>query len=512
MKKLYALALASLLALPVVAQPLALAAPASHHAKEASKVSLKGVLQPGKSPIVSLRFVFRTGSAQDPPGKEGVAALTAAMITQGGSRTLSYEGFIDKMYPMATSFSAQVDKEMTVFEGETHRDNLEAYYALVSSQMLDPGWRESDFERLRDEALSYLKGDLGSNNDEELGKEVLYNFIYKGHPYGHNNHGRIESLQNLTLEDVKAFYRQHYLFSNLTLGVAGGYPVNFPAKVVADLRGRLAPGSEPPVGLPAPTPSVGRRLLVVQKDTRSTAISLGFPIRINRSSPDFPALWMASMWLGEHRSDNSHLYQRMRELRGLNYGDYAYVEYFPSGMFLTEPEPNQARQQQIFQIWIRPVEPLNAHFALRNAVFELDKMIHFGIPADEFEVTREYLIRYVDLLVKSQDTRLGYALDSRFYGIPEWAPYMREQLKALTRDKVNAVIRKYLTTEELRVVIVAPNGAELVKAIGGDAPSPIQYNASKPAEVLAEDKIIEKLPLKLPSDHIQMIRTDEALR
>ena len=48
------------------------------------------------------------------------------------------------------------------------------------------------------------------------------------------------------------------------------------------------------------------------------------------------------------------LYDRMREKRGLNYGDYAYIEYFPRGMFLMEPQPNLARHHQIFQVWIRP--------------------------------------------------------------------------------------------------------------------------------------------------------------
>ena len=59
----------------------------------------------------------------------------------------------------------------------------------------------------------------------------------------------------------------------------------------------------------------------------------------------------------------------MREKRGLNYGDYAYIEYFPLGMYLMEPPPNVARSQQIFQIWIRPVEPPTAKFALRLALY-----------------------------------------------------------------------------------------------------------------------------------------------
>src|SRR6185312_14063816 len=83
------------------------------------------VLQPNRSPLVTFRILFMTGAASDPKGKEGVAALTAAMLSQGGSRAMSYEQIVAAMYPMATSFGSQVDKEMTVFTGTTHQDNLD---------------------------------------------------------------------------------------------------------------------------------------------------------------------------------------------------------------------------------------------------------------------------------------------------------------------------------------------------------------------------------------------------
>ena len=89
---------------------------------------------------------------------------------------------------------------------------------------------------------------------------------------------------------------------------------------------------------------------------------------MRRGHPDFAALLVARTYFGQHRMSFGHLFQRMREVRGLNYGDYAYIEYFPRGMNLFEPEPNLARSSQIFQIWIRPVEPPTAVFALRLAL------------------------------------------------------------------------------------------------------------------------------------------------
>ncbi len=79
---------------------------------------------------------------------------------------------------MATGFGAQVDKEMTTFSGTTHVDNLDKYYGIISQMLLDPGFREDDFKRLKDDQLNFLKVSLREGNDEELGKERLYNNIY----------------------------------------------------------------------------------------------------------------------------------------------------------------------------------------------------------------------------------------------------------------------------------------------------------------------------------------------
>src|SRR5436190_7296425 len=200
------------------------------------------LLQPGMSPLVTFRILFTTGSAFDPPGKEGLAALTASMLAQGGTRSMGYDQIVQALYPMASSINAQVDKEMTVFSGTTHIENLDHYYALLRDMLLDPGFRAEDFKRLRDDAINFLKVSLRESNDEELGKEELYNIIYAGHPYGHHNTGKISSLEKLTLDDVRGFYRDYYKGTSLTIGLAGGYPKNFPDKVQADFA-KLPEGS-----------------------------------------------------------------------------------------------------------------------------------------------------------------------------------------------------------------------------------------------------------------------------
>ena len=97
---------------------------------------IANVLQPGTSPLISFRILVMTGSAYDPPGKEGLASLTAAMLAQGGSRSMTYDQIVEAMYPMATSVNWQADKEMTTFSGTTHVENLGRYYSLLPASAL----------------------------------------------------------------------------------------------------------------------------------------------------------------------------------------------------------------------------------------------------------------------------------------------------------------------------------------------------------------------------------------
>ncbi len=466
------------------------------------------VLLPNRSPLVTFRILFMTGAADDPAGKEGLAAMTAALVAGGGTRTLPYEKIQEAFYPMATSFNSQVDKEMTVFTGTIHADNLARYYALIRQMLLDPGFREDDFTRIKTNTINYLKVSLREGNDEELGKEQLYNNIYAGHPYGHHNLGGIGALERITLEDVRQFYRTHYTQANLMLGLAGGYPEMFPAQVKLDFT-KLPTGTPAPSNFFTPKLELGTHIDIIKRETRSTAISLGFPIDVTRADKDWPALAVVASYFGQHRSSNSYLYQRLREARGLNYGDYAYIEYFPGGMFRFQPEPNLARQQQIFQIWIRPVPPEQGHFVLRAALYEYDKLVRDGLSREAFEATREFLTKYSNILTATQDAQLGYALDSRYYKIGDFNSYMRDQLSRLTLEDVNAAIKKYLATNRMRIVVVTKDAEGLRDAILANKPSPMTYNSPKPQAILDEDKIIQVYPIDVRAEQVRITPVEQ---
>ncbi len=465
------------------------------------------------SPLVDVAFVFRAGAALDPPGKRGLAQLTAMMLTGGGSAQRSIDRINDARYPMAAGFDAQVDKEVVRLAGTVHRDKLAEWYALAAEQLLEPGWREEDFSRLKTQLVNAIVTDLVANNDEELGKEALYQFIYgPAHPYGTLNLGLVEDVQGLSLEDLRDFYVAHYSTARLTVGLAGGYPADFLGRLRRDLA-RL-PDGEPTLVEMAPVPRIdGHEALILEKNTLAHAVSFGFPISLKRGDPDWVPLWLATQWLGQHRSQNARLFDRIREQRGMNYGNYAYIEYFPRGMYLMQPDPNLYRQQQIFQVWLRPLTGNNeAHFATRVAIHELGQLIENGLTPEAFEATRDFLDKWVSQLVSAQPALLGYALDSDHYGITEFPAYVRAELARLTVEDVNRVLRAQLSTQHIKFVFVTPDGADLRRRLLGNEPSPMSYNSPKPEALLAEDAVIQVLPLDFREDSIRILSADSVFR
>ncbi|MGD0782308.1 MAG: pitrilysin family protein [Candidatus Aminicenantales bacterium] len=455
------------------------------------------------NPLVSVRILVKIGSANDPSDKEGLCRLTWSLLANGGSRTHTIDEITRAFYPLAAGLSLSMDKEMAVFSGTVHRDNLERYYGILRDMLLDPGFREDDFNRLKTDQLDFVDKSLVGTMDEALGQEILNLMMYDGHPYGHDEAGTAESAAGMALDEAKDFYHEHFVRGNIIIGLAGGYPADFPKRVEADFN-TLPAGFTPRIILPAPRKPKGLEFVLAEKQTRATAISLGFPVRLTKADKDFFALWIAGAHFGEHRQSLSRLYQKIREERGQNYGDYAYIEHFVQGRDKF-PAPNHSRQQQYFSIWIRPVNNANRHFVIRQALRELKKLVEEGISEERFELVRTYLLNYTKLYPQTLGERLGWQMESHYYGRDDFLAEARKALPKLSLADVNAAIRKYLDPDNVLVAVVTRDAEALKAALASNAPSPVRYaNPNMPKEVLDEDRIIQAYALDVKPEAVRI--------
>ncbi len=493
---------ASLVTLAVLLVGLTSCAPT----KEDSSV----LLPVADDPTISFTVWFKVGSQNDPAGKEGLAYLTGQMISEGSTTENSYDEILKKLYPLASGYGVNVDKEMTTVRGRTHRDNVDEYLTLYTDAFLKPKFDQDDLDRVKSDTLNFLKNQLRYASDEELGKAALHQFIFEGTGYAHPPQGTVEGLASITLEDIKAFYNEFYTPDNAVVAVGGG----FDDATVAALESAVAQlpaGTPERASAPVSSPFEGRHVVLVSKPDADASISLGFPIDLQRGERDFYALWIANSWLGEHRNSSSHLYQVIREKRGMNYGDYSYIEVFPNGGFRQMPPTNVGRRQQIFEIWIRTLPNEDALFALRAALRELDLLVTNGMTEEDFELTREFLKKYSLHFAETTSARLGYAVDDRFYGIDGEGHLekFRAIMDEITLEEVNAAIKKYLQLDNIKIAIVTGDAGNLSEMLASDAPSPKKYPSEKPAEILDEDKEIEVFPLRVSADNVTIVPVEE---
>jgi zinc protease len=456
-------------------------------------------LPPTQKPMVTIALRFTTGAVDDPQGKAGITALAARVMSEGGTESLDARSLLVALFPLATSVDARVDKELTTFSATVHRDNLDKLLPILLDVVVHPRWDPREFARLREAAVIDVEKRLRQGDDENLGKEALSELMYRGHPYARLTEGHVGELKAMTLDEVKAHAARVFSVDRLTVGVAGGYPAGLPERLASALATLPRKGAER-IAIPQQRPH-GPRFLLVEKQADATAISCGFPWQLSHADPDWPALSVARSAFGEHRQFNGRLMQRLREQRGLNYGDYAYIEYFEQqGGNAATAELGRARQQQDFTIWLRPVQNENRLFALRAALYELGRSLEaepFG--DEEVQQTKGFLDGYMLLFDQTDARKLGYALDGDFLGTTEFLRRWRAAVRDVSTAEVNAAWKKWIKPEAVECVLVGPGMNDVKRALLSDAETPMHYQKDaqgnvpeKPKDLLEQDRAVNR--------------------
>jgi len=463
-------------------------------------------------PVTTINLTFRVGAADDPADQAGVAYLTARMLREGGvkkwkdlpARTRTQ--MEDFLYPYAAHIDISAEREQTSVSVTTSAKDAMTIFRLVIQMLQFPAWDAREFARIKSEVSDELTKRLPREDQEDLGKFALDQAIYgKTHPYGHVLEGTVKSMKALKLEQVKAFYAKNFSSNRLIIGLDG--VVSEEVKTLAKDGFNFLPVSPTDkTEIPAATGVSGRRLTIVTGPFESTGVHLGQPLMFNRGSADFPPMYLASIAFGKHRSFVGRLMKTVREIRGLNYGTYSYVEDFPYGGRSLMPPTQVARSRQAFTVWGRPTPLPNGCFLLRQLLREVDSLTKDGLTSAEFELGQSHLVGSLPLAAASLERNMGEQIDNAFYGVTQ--PLVPQIEKLKLRD-VNAALKHHLTPNNLHIVVVTPDAEKFKEAIAKPR-CDIEYAAGieKSDDVKAEDEKIATYPLHIPPANIRVITSE----
>ncbi len=409
------------------------------------------VMPTRRLPLVDFRLVVRAGSVNDPRGKEGLASLTADLLTQGaGAR--SAQQIAEDIAFVGGTLNSSAGAEQVVLTCEVLRKDFAIGLELLRDVTLAPSFPAEEVGRKKDEALGAIvsqRDDPGTLANLELGP-----FLLGESPLAHPVIGYEKSVGALTRDDVTAFHARHFRPDQAMLAVVGDVD---PATVRAALEKAFgswkANGARPGDAYSAVPQARGRRVLIVKKpEVTQTQIRLAC-MGVPRNHPDYYPITVANTILGS--GFTSRLVNEIRVVQGLTYSISSRF-----GMF---------RNAGTFRI-----NTFTKNETLRKAIDETIKVVKgllgTGPSEEELAKAKRYLTGQFPLGLQAPDALATQLLDVEFYGLdPKYVETFNDRVNAVTMADCRRALKSYFCVDDLRILVVS-NPEMAKKALEGLGP------------------------------------------
>jgi zinc protease len=272
-------------------------------------------------PLVTLTLLIRRGAAVDPPGKEGLAALTLDMLDEGSGGRSAIE-MHEELGSLGTRLDSDIGSDATMLSLTALSRVSEPALAIMADIAVRPSLAEQDFDRVRQLRLHRLKQlrDVAG----AVADRAFVRLLYGTHPYGHTPLGSETALGAVSVDDVRAYHRAHVRPGDATLIGTGDCDhqeiLGFARAAFGDWAD--APSSDQPSN--APLPEVPRINVVARAGAPQSELRIGH-VAVARHTPDYHALVAANAVLGGQFTSRINL--NLRENKGFTYGAYTGFDF-----------------------------------------------------------------------------------------------------------------------------------------------------------------------------------------
>ena len=264
-------------------------------------------------PLIAVDFAFVGGAVQDLAGKAGTANLVASLLDEGAG-DLDSKTFHDRLERKAIELSFTADRDTLRGSLRTLTENRAEAFDDLRLALTAPRFDPPDVEIIRAQILSMLRRATTSPTD--IASLRWWGTAFAGHPYGRPVNGTLESVPNITVDDLKFYTRRVLARANLKVAVVGDIDAETVKSMLDRVFGALPARPELTLVATVSPQGLGRRI-VIKLDVPQAVVEFGGP-GIARKDPDFIAAYIVNHILGGG-SFSSRLYEEVREKRGLAY-------------------------------------------------------------------------------------------------------------------------------------------------------------------------------------------------
>lgn len=389
-----------------------------------------------KLPLATLLILVDAGSTDEPGGKEGIAALTAAGLLEGTTR---YDGaeLSERFEQLGTSLESGADWDGSFLKITVLSDKFPEAARLLGEAIGNPVFPEREIERLKAERLAEIL--RLETEPRGLADEKFSEFLYAEESrYSRPDEGSAKSVSSLTRADVERFYCLHYTSGATTAIVAGDISLETARTIIGDAFQKWPAGSRRKQGLSTDARTNRRSVHIVNKpDAPQSELRAGH-IGLPRKHPDFfPTLVMNAVLGGLF---GSRINLNLREVHGYTYGASSFFDWRRgAGPFVVSTA----------------VESDVTAAALREILLEIDRIRSVQVSAEELLLARDYLegvfpIRYetTAAIASALATLVIHDLPADYYDS------YRPNIHNVSGGAVLDAARSHLHPDRLQTVVV----------------------------------------------------------
>jgi len=426
----------------LLAAPLAAPATAGFHVPAPARTVLKNgltvlVLERRTIPLVQFRLMVKAGSASDPAGREGTAALVARLLKRG-TKTRPAGQYFEEVEFVGGAIDTAAGPDASYVWGEFATRDMEVGFNLLSDLVQNPAFRPEDFEKEKRLALADIVDAL--DDPARVAQKAFAAWLYGAHPYGRPVDGTERSVQTISRDDAVSFYGSRYVPNNAVLAIVGDVDAPQAARSADRYFSAWKRRNVTAPVIAEAVPVRGRKVLLVDKpDATQSQIRFG-NIGIRRADPDYFPLVVGNTVLGG--GFTSWLVNEVRVKRGLTYSISSRVETLrSSGSFFVSTFSKNASVLETIQVALDQVRRLRGG----------------DLPPEDLDKARSFLAGLYPLRIESPEDLAAEILSVDLYGLePDYINQYQKRVRSAGADAVKRAAARRLPMDDLAIVVVGP--------------------------------------------------------
>lgn len=402
------------------------------------------VLEQHFLPIVEIHALIKTGSAQDPPDKAGLANLVASLLDEGTTTRTSKQQ-AEQIDFVGGALEVKASEDFTTASARVLKKDIDLGFTLLADMLQHPTFQRQEFERIRTQLL----GEMASDNDDpgHIAMKAFNQLVFHGHPYRWPVNGTEESLNKITLADVQTFYGREYSPSQVILTIVGDITLEQATAFIQTHFGAWKKGTSLARNTKKPSPVERKTVQLIEKDLTQSTIVLGHE-GLSRTHPDYYAVTVMNYILGAG-GFSSRLMDSIRDKQGLAYGIMSHFDarLMPGSFWVNLQTKTETTNQ-----------------AITSVLSEIKSIRDTPVSDQELAEAKSFLVGSFPLRFDSTAKLAHVLAQVELYGLGfEYFSDYPKWVDRVTKEDVQRVAKQYLDPKRYALVVVGDLAKAKVK-------------------------------------------------